>query len=147
MNQKQPQNHLAVDDIIGRNSGTGSDRQGTIKANGEWQPILTGLKSCHIFEVIAMAYGKKGEGKYATLHAIASNAYTGKNGRIHCTGNYYGWKWWRRIGLRWVGTPFNYSLEMKTFSDYGNSGEIEYSITKLTKDMVYTADKESNFIR
>lgn len=136
MHQKRPEHNLDDEAITESNSRIEIYKQGTIEANGKWHPILTGLKSCNIFEVIAMAYGKESEGKYATLHAIASNAYNGKRGRIKCTCDYYGWTWWRRIGLRWVGTPFNYSLEMKTYSNYGNSGKIQYSINKLGKNIV-----------
>ncbi len=143
INNPEPQYNLDVNGIVGMKSRIGTYKKGIIKANNEWQPILKGLKSCNMFEVIAMAYGKEGEGRYASLHAIASNAYSGKRGRIHCSRDYYSWKWWRRIGLRWVGSPFNYDLEMKTFSDYGISGEIEYSITRLGKDIVYKADKEA----
>ncbi len=146
INNTQPEYDLDVNGIVGMNSRIGTYKQGIIRANSQWQPILKGLKSCNMFEVVAMAYGKEGEGKYASLHAIASNAYSGHRGRIHCTRNHYSWKWWRRIGLRWVGSPFNYNLEMKTFSDYGYSGEIEYSITKLGKDIVYKADRESAII-
>lgn len=136
MHQKRPEHNLDDEAITESNSRIGIYKQGTIDANGEWQPILAELKGCNIFEVIAVAYGETGEGKYATLHAIVSNAYTGNRGAIRLSSNYYGWQWWRRIGLRWVGTPFSYNLEMKTYSNYGNSGKIQYSINKLGKNIV-----------
>jgi len=141
INNADPKYDLDVNGTAGMKSRIGTFEQGIIKANNQWQPILKGLKSCNMFEVVAMAYGEHGGGKYASLHAIASNAYSGKRGRIRCSRDYYGWKWWRRIGLRWVGNSFNYDLEMKTFSDYGRSGEIAYSITRLGGDIVYKADK------
>ena len=62
MNQKQPQKNLDVDDIIGIYSRIGTYRQGTLNANGEWQPILTGLESCNIFEFIAHVITMAGNG-------------------------------------------------------------------------------------
>ena len=137
INQPQPQYDLDINGSIGMKSRIGTFKKGTIKANKQWQPILTGLKGCNMFEVVAMAHGMEGEGQYASLHAIASNAYSGNRGRINCTRDYYGWKWWKRIGLRWVGNPFNYDLEMRTNSNYGDLGEIEFSITKLGEDITY----------
>ena len=140
INELEPRYDLDVSGAIGMKSRIGTYKKGTLKANKEWQPILKGLSGCHIFEVVAMAHSKEGEGKYSSVHAIASNAYSGKSGRIKCTRDYYGWKWWRRIGLRWVGNPFNYDLEMKTFSDYGKFGKIEFSITKLSEDILHQGD-------
>jgi hypothetical protein len=137
INQTQPQYDLDVNGTVGMHTRIGTFKKGSVKANGQWQPILKGLKGCNIFEVVAMAHGHEGEGKYASLYAIASNAYSGKSGRIKRTRDYYGWKWWKRIGLRWVGNPFDYDLEIKTFSDYGNFGEIAFSITKLGEDISY----------
>jgi hypothetical protein len=137
INKSHPKYTLDVNGAVGMHSRVGTFKKGTIKANSQWQPILKGLEGCNQFEVTAIAHGKEGEGKYASIYAIASNAYSGKNGRIRYTRDYYGWKWWKRIGLRWVGNPFDYDLEIRTFSDYGDFGEIEFSITKLGEDLSY----------
>ncbi len=105
-----------------------------VPANGEWQTILTGLEGVLAFEIIGHAQGNPGSGKYCVIHSIVLNAYNGKKGRIHSKCDYYGWKWWMKLKLRWVGTPFNYKLQIKTCSNYGIGGSIEVCLRRLLKD-------------
>ena len=113
---------------------------GIVKANGEWHTIMS-ASEVNIFEVVAVAYGKQGEGQYASIYAIASNAYSGKWGSIRSFKNYYSWKWWKRLRLRWTGNPFEYQLQIKTCSDYDSHGEIDYKVYRLGGDFTYKADK------
>ena len=145
VNTLNPESTMHIQGNIRFNGRVGNlGEKNIVPANGKWHTIMDNLRGCHIFEVVARAYGQQGQGKYATLYAIASNAYNGKKGRISCSRNKYGWQWWRRIGLRWVGTPFDYKLQIKTFSDYGRDGEIQYSIMSLGNDFMYKANKTKN---
>ena len=128
---KDPQYTLDVAGAIGMRSRVGTFAEGKLLADGKWHPVLENLKDIQAFEIIAHAYAEKGEGKYALLHAFLMNSYAGKRGKIKKTQNYFGWKWWHRLKLRWKGTPFNYSLEIKTASDYGENAFIKYNICKL----------------
>lgn len=110
----------------------------SLPANGEWQTVLTDLEGISAFEVIAYAQEKPGAGKYCVLHSIVLNAYNGKKGRIHAKCDYYGWKWWMGLKLRWIGTPFKYKLQIKTCSNYGIDGSIEVCIQRLLKDEAAT---------
>lgn len=131
INTNDPSCELEVNGVIGAKGRVGTYAQGEISANGEWMTILKGLEGVNAFELVAYAHDEKGKGKYALTRATLLNAYSGNRGRIKRTNDYYGWKWWHRIRLRWVGTPFDYSLEMKTASDYGDEGRINYHIATL----------------
>ena len=130
-----PNEILQVNGMIKAEGLIGNYRQGEIKANGKWHTVIDNLKGCNIFEVAAIAYGERYTGKYATMHAIASNAYSGKWGNIRYNHNYYGWNWWKRIQLRWKGNPNNYKLQIRSQSNYGIEGKIDYNIS-LLKDKV-----------
>ena len=127
----KPKYNLDVAGAIGMHSRVGTFAQGKLLADGKWHPILENLKDIQAFEIVAHAYAEKGEGKYALLHAFLMNAYAGKRGKIKKTHNHFGWKWWHRLQLRWKGTPFDYSLEIRTASDYGKNAFMEYNICKL----------------
>ncbi|GAA3625776.1 hypothetical protein [Flavivirga jejuensis] len=131
INTTTPKHALDIKGDLGIQSRKGTYANGTIMANGKWQTILTNQTDCKLLEVSACAKGGKGEGKYAVLHAFALNPFSGKRGRIRKFQSYYGWRWWRRIQLRWVGTSFNYSLEMRTVVNYGEKGTIDFHITQL----------------
>ncbi len=131
INTTNPKHSLDVNGTIGIASRKGTYASGTILANGKWQPIVTKQTDCKLLEIAACANGGKGEGKYALLYAIALNPFTGKKGTIKKIQSYFGWRWWRRIKIRWVGTPFDYSLEMRTVSNYGEKATMEYHVTQL----------------
>lgn len=140
---ESPTTALDVDGTLRMTQRTGSYSSGTVRANKSWHTISKSpLKGCKMFEISAFAYGKEGEGKYASIHAIASNAYSGKKGRIHCSRDFYSWRWWQRIRLRWIGTPFDYKLQIKTCSDYGSDGQIQYNITQLGQDFLYKSEQD-----
>lgn len=105
----------------------------TLPADGEWQTILTGLDGISAFEITGYAQGIQGSGKYSVIHSIALYAYNGK-GRIHSKCDYYGWQWWKRLKLRWIGNSFNYQLQIRTCSNYGGDGRIVVSVDRLIKD-------------
>lgn len=129
---KTPEYHLDVEGAIASKQRVGTFKRGNVLPNGMWHTILDNLEGCQMFEVTACAKGQKNKGKYAFLYALAINAYSGSGGCIRHFQNYYKW-WcfWKRIRLRWIGTPFNYKLQIKTVTDYGTNGTLEYQITKL----------------
>ena len=131
INTTNPVNTLDVKGTIGIKSRKGTYATGLVKGNGKWQTILENQSNCKLFEITACAKGKPGEGKYALLFSLLINPYAGKYGAIKTYQSYFGWKWWRRLKLRWRGTPFQYSLEIRTASNYGIDADIEYHITQL----------------
>ncbi len=131
INNQDPRYELEVNGLVGAKGRIGTYAQGEVKADGEWVTILKGLEGVNAFEIVAHAHDEKGKGKYALTKATLLNAYSGKHGKIKRINDYYGWRWWHRIRLRWVGTPFDYSLQIKTASDYGDEGCITYHIATL----------------
>lgn len=113
----------------------------TLPANGEWQTILTELDGLSAFEIIGYAQGSPTTGKYCVIHSIVLNAYNGKKGRIHSKCDYYGWHWWKRLKLRWIGNPFNYQLQVKTCSNYGIDSRIIIFVRNLLKNEIIQIEK------
>lgn len=131
INTTDPKYDLDIKGEIGIETRKGTYANGIVIADGRWQTILTNQTNCKLLEVSANASAGKGEGKYALLHAIVLNPFSGKWGRIKKYRCHYGWKWWRRLQVRWIGTPFNYSLQIRTRSNYGKNGSIAYHVTRL----------------
>lgn len=128
---KDPKYSLDVAGTIGMQSRIGTFSQGELPADGNWHTILEDLSGVQAFEIMVYAYADKGEGKYALMHAFLLNAYAGKKGKVKRTQNYFGWKWWYRLRIKWEGTPFSYNLKLKTAADYGQNGTVTYTLCKL----------------
>jgi len=135
---KTPKHALDVSGVLGMMTRKGtyknlnSEVQNTIKADGAWHSVLKGLKGNTMFEVVALAEGQGNYGNHAFLHAIASNAFDGNAKKVNFTRTHFAWwKWWKRIGLRWIGTQDNYELQIKTYRNYGVNAKITYHITSL----------------
>lgn len=131
VNLESPNYNFEVGGTIASVGRVGTYASGEVKADGEWKTILTDLEGVNAFELIAVAHASEGKGKYALLEASLLNAYSGKRGRIRRTNDFYSWKWWHRIRIRWRGTPFNYSLQIRSGIDYGEEGVLKYNIGKL----------------
>ncbi|MFT3826066.1 MAG: hypothetical protein QM731_19245 [Chitinophagaceae bacterium] len=132
INTDAPISELHVNGFTTSDGRIGSYAIGEVPANGNWHAILPSLSGCHAFEIVAQA-GKVNEGKYALLHAVAVATFGKSRTRIRKTQAYYGW-FWDKIGLRWSGDTFDYSLQIKTRSHYGDKVNIRYHITKLWDD-------------
>lgn len=130
INVEDPQYDVDVAGTVAAAGRVGTFASGEVRADGKWKTILTHLEGVNAFELIAVAHAKEGKGKYALLEASLLNAYSGNKGRIKRTNDYYSWKWWHRLRIRWRGTPFNYSLEIRSGIDFGNEGIIKYNIGK-----------------
>ena len=126
-----PKTTLDVQGTLSVKSIKGNYAAGTIAADGKWHTLITDLEGCNMFNVVACANGKQGEGKYALMHAVAINAYAGKKGTFIKKQNWYGWQWWRKLQIRWTGNPFSYHLQLRTQSNYGEDAPINYYITQL----------------
>lgn len=133
MHTLQPAHDLHVNGVAGMSERRGTfSEENAVPANGQWHTILSGLTGCQAFEVMAHA-SKEKHGKHALLHATALNTF-GKR-RIRRTQAHYGF-WWNRIAIRWRGSAYNYSLQVKTWTDYGEKVMINYCITRLWESNV-----------
>lgn len=124
-----PKTKLHVNGTLGIESRIGTFKIGTVPADGSWHDIVSNLTECNAFEIMAQV-GKKKAGKYALLHAQAISTYGKSRSKISCTQAHYGW-WWNKIALRWVGSTYNYKLQIKTRTNYGAGLSIRFHITKL----------------
>jgi hypothetical protein len=77
--------------------------------------------------------GLKGSGRFAIMHAIALSAYGHSRSRIRRTCAHYGF-FWNKLKLRWKGSTHNYSLQLRSNSNFGSGVPIHYSITRLWDD-------------
>jgi hypothetical protein len=129
---------LEINGFVGMKGRIGTYKAGQIDADGQWHTILEGLDNCNGFEVLARA-GKKGTGKFALLHAIALATFGHSKGRIRKTSSHFGF-FWNKLNLRWRGNTHNYSLQLKSNSNYGNNTKISYRITQLWDDETFEED-------
>lgn len=105
-------------------------------ADGRWHTIIPNLDHCNGFEIIARV-GIVGSGKFAMLHAIALATFGRSRGRIRKTSSHYGF-FWNKLNLRWKANgTHDYSLQIRTNSNYGNGAVISYKITQLWDDVLF----------
>jgi hypothetical protein len=126
-----PQYELDVQGVVGMTGRIGNVTN-RILADGQWHTIIDNLNGCHAFEIMAGA-GKPKTGKYALLQAKAISTFGDSNNEIAILQAHYGASD-NKIQLRWRGTTFNYSLEMRTKGNYGDNVHIKYFITRLWFD-------------
>lgn len=124
---------LDVNGLAGMKGRIGTFRKGEVPGNGKWQTIAEGLDGCNALEVMAGIGGLQGEGKYALLHAIAVSTYGRSKSKIKKVQAHYGW-FWNKLCIRWSGTTFNYSLQVRTRRNYGEGVNIKFHISKLWDD-------------
>lgn len=129
-----PRCTIEVNGIIGANARIGTHKLGTVPADGKWHNILSDLNGCSGFEIVAQV-GKEKTGKYALVHANALTTFGRSRSRIRCTQAHYGF-FWNKIALRWSGSTYDYSLQMKTRSNYGEGQEIKFYITRLWDNQI-----------
>ena len=127
-----------IDGFVGMQGRIGTCKSGSVAADGGWKPIITNLQNGQAFEVVARA-GKKGTGKFAIMHATALSVFGPKGGKIRRTNAHYGF-FWNKLNLRWTGNSKNYTLEIKSNSNYGNDVEIYYTITRLWDDQLFLSN-------
>ncbi len=123
----QPRAKLDVDGFVGMKGRIGYYANGEIPADGHWHDVITDLNHYNAFEVIAVV-GKRGS--HAITHAIAVSSYGNSRSAVSKTQGFYGWMR-NKIDVRWVGTYFDYSLQIRTRRDIGEGVLISYNIAKL----------------
>jgi hypothetical protein len=150
INTDEPESELDVGGVIRAEGRIGvvsevDKRELEVPANGAWHDITDTLTGCQAFEIMAGVGGRKKEGKYALMHAIALNTYNPRGllfdflslkKRIKYHHAYYRSRS-DKLKLRWHGDEgHTYSLQLKSNSNYGDGIQIKYYITKLWFDEV-----------
>ncbi|PSJ18962.1 hypothetical protein [Nitrosomonas supralitoralis] len=145
ININNPQFELDVAGTIASYGRIGRRGQLAVPADGEWHAITETLTGCEAFEVVAGVGGKDADGKFALMHAFALNAYNAKN---HITYHqaHYGAKC-NRLELRWENAEntenFEYTLQLRVESFYGDNIWVKYHVTRLWHDpMMFESEKE-----
>ncbi|MDB4533906.1 hypothetical protein N9242_03470 [Vicingaceae bacterium] len=123
----RPSTKLDVNGLITSQGRVGSYTYGELPANGEWHDVLSDLNEYNAFEIVATT-GKKGA--HAIMHAIAVATYGKSKPGISKTMGWFG-SFRNKLDLRWTGTYFNYRLQVRTKSNYGEGVLIKYNISKL----------------
>jgi hypothetical protein len=150
INNKQPKHTL---DVKGYSASKGvignASVSNEIPADRQWHNILENLNYCTAFEVVARV-GVVNTGKHALLRAIVMSAYGNSSNKIKCLHARY--TLWRRlrIKLRWVGSTYNYALQMKCSKNLGNGAVVRFHVKQLWDDLEMGEpahyDKNSNLM-
>ncbi|MBS0423712.1 MAG: hypothetical protein JSR71_04630 [Proteobacteria bacterium] len=136
INTGNPRCELDVAGTIASFGRMGRRGELPVPADGNWHNITETLTGCQAFEVMAGVGGKDGDGKYALLHAFALNAY---NDKSHITYHqaHFGAKC-NRLELRWErganAENFEYTLQLRAGSSYGDKIWVNYYLTRLWQD-------------
>ena len=143
INKDDPRWHLEVDGVMAAQGriGANPDNQFTIPADGEWHNITPTLSGCQALEIMA-GVGNKGTGKYALMKAEAFNTFNPRGFFFNFLNLKkrikYHQAWYlsrnNKIKLRWSGKGRDYTLQMRTQSDYGEGIKVRYYITRLWFD-------------
>lgn len=120
LNTAYPKHTFDVDGTIGFKNQIGTYKTGQVPADGNWHDVLSELDGVCAFEITASAAGRVGEGFYSVSHALALSTYGGRKSRqkIRVTTAYYE-KYFRKLSFRWAGEMYNYSLQIRTKTNYG----------------------------
>ncbi len=132
INNDDPRFELDVNGAVGMTGRIGTFHTGKILGDGKWHPVLSELNGCHILEVVA-GIGKKKTGKYGLLHAYAMSTFGKSKNKINIHQAHYGVRC-NKIQLKWTGSTYNYSLEMRTRCSYEGEYYIRYYISSLWFD-------------
>ena len=148
INTDLPENELHVGGVIRSEGRIGvasrvDQKELEVPADGKWHDITGILTGCHAYEVMAGVGGRKTQGRYALVHAVALNAFNPKGPifnflnlkkRIKPQHSYYRSRS-DKLRLRWNnGEGRAYSLQIKTNSNFGDGIQIRYYLTRLWFD-------------
>ncbi len=140
--------------VQGPDGDASTYERGPVRADGKWHDITGWLKGCHGFEVMAGVGDRKGNGRYALLHAIALNTFNPKPSlfdwfrprrKIRAQEAYFGTRC-DRIELRWEGTSgkdARYRLMIRTRCPYSDDVLIQVHLTRLWFDPAMTGSVPS----
>lgn len=132
INTEEPKYELDVNGVIGQKGRMGTAFNGKIPADGNWHKIASNLNGCFMFEVVA-GVGKKKTGKYALLHATAISTYGKSKNRIKKVQAHYSVRS-NRLEIKWTGTTYDFNLELRTRSNYGDNIAVCYHVQNLWHD-------------
>lgn len=104
-------------------------------ADGKWHDIIKGLDSCTAYEIVAKV-SKEKHGRHALIHAFAISTFGKSRNKIRTTQGYYG-GFWNKMKLRYVGSTYNYKIQIRTGSNYGDDIYIKYYIRELWNDEMF----------
>ena len=142
----EPQYKMDVKGFVGMEGRMGTYRTSEVPADAKWHTILANLNHIQAYEIMALAAGQKNRGRYALVHAIALSTYGSGRGDINQTQALWGNRM-NRIQLRWKGSTFDYSLQIRTRKHYGTKDDgtpymIKYRLSKLWESEYIDADDE-----
>ncbi|MCB1985377.1 MAG: hypothetical protein H6936_12715 [Burkholderiales bacterium] len=137
INTEQPQYELDVAGTVASHGRAGKKDEFAVPADGEWYDITPVLTGCQAFEVVAGVGGRDADGKYALMHAFALCTYHAKN-HISYHQAHFGAKC-NQLELRWEPVSsesgnFEYILQLRTGSTYGDDIWVRYHLTQLWDD-------------
>lgn len=142
INKNVPEHELDVDGVVAADGRIGRAGKNKVRADGTWHPVITGLKGCQAFEIMA-GVGKPNSGRYALLHAFALSTFGSRKGNITCHQAHYLSRC-DQIELRWKDeanegkAQRSYRLEMRTRCSYEQNAKeeiyIRYYVTELWGD-------------
>jgi hypothetical protein len=134
--QADPRHDLDVAGTVAAHARVGRRGEMAVPADGNWYDASEYMTGCQAWEIVAGVGAKDSDGRYALMHAIATNAF-GKNGDISYHQSHFGNKC-SRIELRWLNHPdtrlFEFKLQMRVGCGYGEDVWIQYHSTQLWQD-------------
>lgn len=134
--QSKPRHELDVAGCIASHARIGRAGEFAVPADGNWYDMTDYMTGCQAWEVVAGVGAKDAEGRYALMHAFATNAFN-SNGQITYHQSHFGNKC-SRIELRWLAgesdKPFEFKLQMRVGCTYGDDVWIKFHMTKLWLD-------------
>lgn len=142
INTTTPRTTLEVDGVLGINTKVGTFQLATIPADGAWHDIVTDIKGCNGFEIVAQV-GKEKTGRYALMQATALSTFGKSRSKIKSVQAHYNCWWWNKLAMRWNGNTYNYKLQLRTRSNYGPDTTIKYHITNIWSSEVLSLFNEN----
>lgn len=134
--QDRPRHELDVAGTVAAHARVGRRGELAVPADGNWYDATEFMTGCQAWEVVAGVGAKDSDGRYALMHAFATNAF-GRNGDISYHQSHFGNKC-SRIELRWLHHPddktFEFKLQMRVGCSYGEEVWIQYHMTQLWQD-------------
>lgn len=122
-----PSHKLQVDGTARLSGRTGGALRGTVPANGQWHNITGSLNGLNAYEVIASA---STAGYHCMAHGICCAAFGGHTNQCKVTFAVHGPDS-NKIEMRFVGSTYDYYLQIRTAFDYPGEIPIQYSVSQL----------------
>lgn len=148
INTNQPEMELDVAGVVRAEGRLGvpgrlNNNELKVPADGNWYDITGNLYGCQAFEVTAGVGGRRTEGRYSLMHAVALNTFNPKGFFFNFLNLKKSIKYQSahfrsrndKLRLRWQDKgDRNYSLQLKSSTDFGPNIQVKYYLTKLWFD-------------